>query len=753
MEHTVVGKAYPRLEAIKKAMGQAKYTDDYSLPNMAYGMILRSPYAHAKIKRIDKSKAEKVHGVLKILLPEDVPSRLYNQAVITQSPVFIEDQRILTDHPLHMGDRIAAVAAVTEEACKEALDKLILEYEELPPVFDIDDAIKENAEPLHPEICSGNIFFKREFKRGNIDKGFEESDYIFEDTFYVPTIQNLSLEPNGCICDYTADDKLKVISTSQSPFKDKRLLARLLVMRENDVRIVKPIMGGGFGERQQIHSQPIGSILSKLLGRPVKMINNREEQMYGSTVRHSAKIYLKAGVTNDGYLKALHLKPYFNAGAYANVAGIVVTIGLVFTNYNVPNFLGEGYGVYTNHIPGGAVRGFGNPQATFAREVFFEKIAKNLNMDPVEFRLKNHVRTGDKIPGSEKAVLSCALEECLKESERIRKEIDEKEMKVGDARNPYIKEAWGVVFGCHPAGAGTKADAAGAVIMINSDGTVSLLTGSADIGQGSETVLSQIAAEGLGLKLDDIAIIAADTEVTPYETGTVASSQAYRAGNAVLLAVKDAIEKVKERISKLYKINFESVTYKDGLYLIQLENCVEELNLKDAMERITYEFGYEIITGTSSYKPADDPLSFVVCWAKVAVDTRTNSVHLKHIIQAVDVGQPINTDVVEGQVQGGISMGVGYAMAEQIEIDKITKKVFSSDLLHYNAPLSLDMPEIHTYIVKSYESTGPFGAKSVGELPTPPVAPAIANAIYNATGSLVKEIPITHTYYPKGFNE
>ncbi len=753
MEHKVVGKAYPRLEAIKKAMGQAKYTDDYSLPNMVYGMVLRSPYAHAKIKSIDKSKAENVHGVLRILLPEDVPSRLYNQAVITQSPVFIEDQKILTDYPLHMGDRIAAVAAITGEACKEALDNLIVEYEELPPVFDIDDAIKENAEPLHPEICSSNIFFKREFKRGDIDKGFEESDYIFEDTFYVPTIQNLSLEPNGCICEYTEDGKLKIVSTSQSPFKDKRLLARLLGMRENDIRIVKPIMGGGFGERQQIHSQPIGSILSKLVGRPVKMINNREEQMYGSTVRHSAKIYLKAGVTKDGYLKALHLKPYFNAGAYANVAGIVVTIGLVFTNYNVPNFLGEGYGVYTNHIPGGAVRGFGNPQATFAREVFFEKIAKHLNIDPVEFRLKNHVRTGDKIPGSEKAVLSCAMEKCLKESERIKKEIDEKETKLEHFKNPNVKEAWGVVFGCHPAGAGTKADAAGAVILINSDGTVSLLTGSADIGQGSETILSQIAAEGLGLKLEDVTIIAADTEITPYETGTVASSQAYRAGNAVLLAVKDAIEKVKEKIAKLYKVTMEMVSYKDGLYFIELVDRVEELNIKEAMDKITYEFGYEIITGTSSYKPDDDPLSFVVCWAKVAVDTRTNSVHLKHIIQTVDVGQPINTDVVEGQVQGGVSMGVGYAMTEQIEIDKITKKIFSSDLLHYNAPLSLDMPEIHTFIVKSYESTGPFGAKSVGELPTPPVAPAIANAIYNATGNFVKEIPITHTYYPKGFNE
>ena len=651
-----------------------------------------------------------------------------------------------------MGDRIAAVAAVTKEACKEALDKLIVEYEEMTPIFDVDDAIKKGAELLHPEISDTNIFFKRVFERGNINKGFEESDYIFEDIFYVPTIQNLSMEPNSCICDYTNEGKLNIIATTQSPFKDKRLLARLLEMRENDIRVIKPVMGGGFGERQQIHNQPIGAILSKSLERPVKIINTREEQMYGSTVRHSAKIYIKAGVTKDGYLKAFHIKPYINSGAYANVAGIVVTIMLAFTNYNIPNFLGEGYAVYTNHIPGGAARGFGNPQATFAREVMFEKIVTSINMDPVEFRLKNHVRSGDKVPGSEKTVHSCAIEECLMESEKIRNKIDEEESKAKNQKSPHIKEAWGVAFGCHPAGAGTIADVSGSVIMINSDGTANLLTGSSDIGQGSETVLSQITAEGLGLELEDITITAADTEITPYETGTVASSQAYRAGNAALLAVKDAVEKVKLRVAKLYDVVKEAVTYEDGVYIIKLKNSTERLKLKEAMEKITYKFGYEIITGVSSYKPDDDPLSFVVCWAKIAVDTRTNRVHLKHIIQAVDVGQPLNTDVVAGQIHGGISMGVGYALMEQIEIDKRTKKVLSSDLLHYGAPLSLDMPEIYTYIAAGHESTGPFGAKSVGELPTPPVAPAIANAIYNATGNYVKEIPITNTYCPKGFN-
>ncbi|MFA5585005.1 MAG: molybdopterin cofactor-binding domain-containing protein [Saccharofermentanales bacterium] len=747
----VVGDSYPRLEAVRKINGTAKYTDDYTLPNMVYAMVKRSPYSHAKVISIDKTESEKVPGVLKILLPQDVPQRLYNSAVITQSPVFIEDQTILTDHPLFMGDRIAAVAATSEIACQEALDKLVIEYEILKPVFDVLEAMKEDADLLHPDLFDSNVFYKKELKRGDIDQGFAESDYIFEDEFSVPTVQNISLEPNGCICNYSDGGKLTIISTSQSPFKDKRLLARLLEMRENDIRVIKPIMGGGFGERQQIHNQPVAAIFSKELGRPVKIINSREEQMYGSTVRHSAKMKLKIGVSREGYLKAMLVDNYLNSGAYANVAGIVVNISLAFTNYKIPHFLGRGYAIYTNHVPGGAMRGFGNPQATFAREVMFEKIAKALQLDPVDFRRKNHVNSGDKIPGSEKTVFSCAMEECIVEAEQIRKNIDLGANQKKPESN-HIKEAWGVAFGCHPSGAGTIADASGCLIMINSDGTVSLLTGSADIGQGSETILSQIAAEGLGIDLNDITIIAADTEITPYETGTVASSQAYRAGNAVTQAVEDCIHKTKERLARLYSVDGKEIGFAKGRFTLNSGRKNFDMDLKEVMEMLTLKTGYEIITGSSNYKPADDPLSFVVCWAKVAVDERAKSVQVKHIIQAVDVGQPINPDVVEGQIHGGISMGLGYALTEEIEIDRITKKVLSSDLLHYNTPLALDMPAIHTHIVTSYESTGPFGAKSVGELPTPPVAPAIVNAIYNATGTYMTAIPITHTYYPKGSN-
>ncbi|MPM72726.1 Nicotinate dehydrogenase medium molybdopterin subunit [bioreactor metagenome] len=288
------------------------------------------------------------------------------------------------------------------------------------------------------------------------------------------------------------------------------------------------------------------------------------------------------------------------------------------------------------------------------------------------------------------------------------------------------------------------------VILVNDDGTANLLMGSADIGQGSETILSQIAAEGLGIDLKDITVTAADTKFTPYDTGTFASSQTYVGGNAVFLAVKDAREKIIKALARLYGVNEENIIFEKRRFVIRPSNGNLELTFKEAISKITFGQRGVIIIGSSSYKAEEAPPPFAVCWAKVSVDMITGSVSLKHIIEAVDVGKAINPELVEGQVQGGVSMGVGYAMMEQIEIDKKTKKVLSSDLLHYEVPLTLDMPEIHVYIADGYEPTGPFGAKSVGELSTVPVAAAIAIAISNATGEEIKEIPITHSYIARG---
>lgn len=742
----VVGKSFNRLESIRKATGQADYTDDYILPNMVYGMILRSPFAHAKVKNIDISQSEKVPGVLSILLPDDVPDMYFNCSGNPPSPLLIEDERVLTSNPLCIGDRVAAVAATTKEACIEAMNKIIVEYEELVPVFSIEEALKEDSPILHPNISENNIVKKIEAKQGDVDNGFAESDFVFEDTFYTPMIQNVSLEPNGCICDYSIEGKLNIISTSQTLFQERRVLARILNMSENDIRITKPTMGGGFGERQQIHNQHIGAILSKRVGRPVKIINTREEQMYASVVRHSAKIYMKIGVSKDGYIKALKTEAHYNTGAYCSHGPVVVAAGSRKVNYKIPNFLFEGYAVYSNSPVSGAVRGYGNPQMTFAREMLLNTIAKKLNMDPVEFKMKNHVQKGDKLPAAAAPLLSCAVNECLDGGERIKRDIEGKESKETINPDRNIKEAWGVAFCCHTSGPSSKEGMSSSVILVNDDGTVNLLMGSADIGQGSETILSQIAAETLGIDLSDISVTAADTKFTPYDTGTFASSQTYVGGNAVFLAASDAKDKIIKALCKLEDLDPKDVNYENGNFVINSGNTINKLTFKEALSKITFGQKGVVISGSSSYKAEDAPPPFAICWAKVSVNILTGKVVLKHIIESVDVGKAINPKLVEGQVQGGISMGIGYALMEQIEIDRKTKKIFSADLLHYEVPLTLDMPEIHVYIADSYEPTGPFGAKSVGELATVPVAAAIAIAISNATGDEINKIPVSHSY-------
>ncbi len=432
------------------------------------------------------------------------------------------------------------------------------------------------------------------------------------------------------------------------------------------------------------------------------------------------------------------------------MAGIVQNISLSYFMYDIANYLGEGTTVYTNLRPGGAVRGFGNPQGTFPREVMLNIIAKELKMDPIILRMKNAAMKGARIPGSEQIVSSSALKDCVEAALKIKDDIDQKEREID--KNGKFQTGWGVAFATHPSGSGTLADASGAIILVNSDGSVNLYTGSADIGQGSSTVLGQIVAEGLGIPLEDVNIVSADTDRVPYETGTFASSQAYRAGNAVLTAVKNIIEKIRISLAHMHDVSIDDIFFTERQFKIKKNNSVIGYSLREAINSLNEKLGYQIFTGNAEYKPKDSPLSFVVCLAKVRVNKNSNNVHIRHIIQAVDIGQPLNRDIVEGQIHGGISMAVGYTMSEQIQVDKLTNKVITADLLQYNAPLIFDMPEIHTHIVDCFEPSGPFGAKSVGELPVSPVAPAIANAIYSATGTIVSKLPITYMFMPQGSN-
>ena len=749
----IVGKSFPRHESIAKVTGQAKYTDDFQIPGMVHGRILRSPYAHARVLQIDKSEAEKMPGVLGLLLPQDVANRPFNCSGNPPSPMLIKDEKVLTDHPLYAGDRITAVAALTEEACAKALDRIIVKYEPLPTVFGVEEALREGAPLIHPELFGSNIFKKLETSQGDVERGFAESDFIFEDEFTTPAVQHVAMEPVSCICHYTEDERLTVWSTSQTPFHERRVLAELLDLPENKVRIIKPIMGGGFGGRQQIHNQHVGAFLSRLIRRPVKIINTREEEMYASVVRHGSICRLKFGVRKDGRLVAFHAKVYLNAGPYCTHSPIVLGAQSRKFQYRIPHYRYEGYGVYTNGSIGGAMRGYGNPQLTFAREVMMDRIAKTLGIDPLQLRVMNHLEAGETIPCHTFPLRSCAITECVEIGERIRNEIERQEASPHQAdRLETWAEAWGVAFACHTSGPSNNTGMSSSLILLNDDGTVNLLVGSADIGQGCETTLSQIAAQELGIDLKDITVTSGDTSLTPYDTGTFASSQIYVAGNAVRQAAQDIKEKLCMALAAHYNTDLEMVRHEKKHFMIEtVDDKKISLSFKESVAKVMFGGKGMILTGFSSFRAEESPLPFSICWAKIAVNKKTRTFSVLHLIQVVDVGTAINPEVVKGQIEGGISMGLGYALMEQIEMDPRAQKPSSSDLLHYKVPTTLDMPEVHVGIAKwSYEPTGPFGAKSVGELPAVAVAPAIVNAIATATGEKINSLPLSKAFMPQG---
>jgi len=746
MEYRVVGKSYPRHESYSKVTGQAIYTGDIRLPGMAYGALLRSPHAHARVLNMDTGEAMNTPGVLGVLLPQDVPQTLFNSSGNPPSPILIKSERILTEHPLHVGDRVAAVVAESPRACMVALEKIKVEYEVLPAIFKIKAALAKGASLVRPDLGDSNIVKTITARQGDVDAGFAESDFVFSDEFFAPSVQHVALEPIGCVCHFTSAGKLNIWSTSQTPFQERRILSELLDLPESDIRIVKPVMGGGFGARQQLHFQHVGALLSKQINRPVKMINTREEEMIGSVVRHEANVKLKAGVTRDGRLQAFHARVYLNTGPYPGHGPTVAAAASRKLQYRTSHYLYEGHCVLTNGPAAGAMRGYGNPQLTFAREVFLDRICRELEMDPVKFRMMNHIRVGDTIAATTSPIKSCAIKDCMEGAQRIKGKIGARQKVAGNCPNTP-KEAWGVAFGCHTSGPSSKEGMSTSVIIANDDGSIQLLTGSADIGQGSETALGQVAAETLGIDFSDVTVNAADTGTTPYDTGTFASSQMYVGGNAVHQAALNLIENLKVALGQKYKVSPDDVLWEKGRVSILKEKSPGIMTFKESVRDVAFGMGGTMLLGSANFNAQDSPPPFSVCWARVAVDPHTHSVTVKDVIQAVDVGTAVNPKIVAGQVHGGIAMGVGYAMMEQIEIDPRARKPISTDLLHYKLPLATDLPRTHVHIADSHEPTGPLGAKSVGELSVVAVAPAIVNAIVNACGTPITRLPVSTAVY------
>lgn len=729
-----LNRSIPRLESMEKATGKIAYTADLPAPGAAAAVILRSPYSSARVLEIDCSEAEKVPGFLGCLLPCETPDVLYNPSGNPPAALLLADAQILTEHPRFIGDRIACVAAETEESCRLAAQKVKIKYEVEKPLLTVKDAMAEGARPIQPHLSENNIVKRRNVSQGSPD---QKGEVFLSGHFSTPPIQHVPIEPTCCICDFSDGKTLTVYSNSQTVFQERRIVAEILGLNENDVRFVKPAVGGGFGARQQLHAQPVIALMSKKLGRPVRLVYTREEELTATAVRLGTEIDIEIGANRDGTLQYFSAYYLAGIGPYTIHGPTIVAGASRKVQYRIPSYFFDGYSVLTNDVCGGAFRGYGNTQLTFGREIILDRLAKSIGMDPLEFRLKNHVKVGEHFPCVDAPVTSCAIEECARKAMEIRGRIDAQE---GLTVNDQVQQAWGVAFACHGSGPSSREGLSSAIVMLNDDGSARILVGSADIGQGSETMLCQIAAETLGLPLGDVRIKAADTLLTPYDTGTFASSQTFVCGNAVTLACRDARAKL---LAQLRETAPEAeITEEENGFLIVSGDERERLSVQQAVRRVSFNQHGGVIIGSGSYKAQASPSPFVVCMAKVEYLPKLNAIRLLHVIEAADVGTPINRLTVEGQLEGGIAQGVGYALFERMERNPRVQKTFSTDLLHYRIPQAGDMPHTHVAIADSYEPTGPHGAKSVGEVSTVPVAPAIVNAVNNAAGMQISALPL-----------
>ena len=727
----LVGKEIKSEEDIRKCRGQAIYLADKYCPGMLWGGILRSPYAHALIKSVNTKKAENLPGVEAVLTFDRCPKRKYNCAGSPPSANIVKDEYVISEKMRFVGDKVAAIAAKDENTLIKALSLIEVEYEILPFYLHIDDAITNGSAEIH-EGVKNNINKIIALEYGDVEDGFKNTDRIFEGVYTTHTVQGAPLEPCSCIASYSSEGKLTVLSNTQTPHQDKRNLSEILDIPESHIRCIQEDIGGGFGSRQQMHQQPVAALLSKITRKPVRMIHSREEDLI-SAVRHGSKIRIRTGVDSEGNILAMDVDAYINTGAYATHGPMVLSAMKARLPYSIKNYKFTGYSVYTNLPPAGALRGYGNPQFTFARENHFDEIAEELGMDSIEFRLKNHIKTGQSIPGINWQVESCGIKECVNKATEAKNKIIIKD-------SPGLLKGWGASFCLHGSGIAER-DVASGLVIINDDGSINVITGAVEIGQGSNLTLRQIVASELGIAdLSMINIYSSDTAYTPYDTGAFGSRQLYMDGKALQLAAKDARIKLFKKAEEILGLDAGNLECEDG-FIYKIDNREQISSFTDLVKDISFRTGAQNIIGTATFKPGSSPPPFAFCLALVEVNAKTGEIKAPHIIMSIDVGKAINPGIVKGQIMGGALMGQAYAISEEIDFSPEKGLPINSGFMSYGFPVINEDINIIVNIVESYEPTGPFGAKSVGEISLIPVAAAIANGFYQATGIRLKDIP------------
>jgi xanthine dehydrogenase molybdenum-binding subunit len=760
----VIGNRVLRTDAHDKVTGGKGYTVNVRLPGMLQGKLLRSPYPHARILRIDGSRAEKLPGVKAVLTTPDAPQIKYHPVYFAPSTAasMIKDMLILSDTVRFAGEPVAAVAATHAEIAEEALDLIHVEYEPLPAVFSPEEAMKPGATQIY-EHATNNVAMNPAFSFGDLQRGFAEADYVFENTYETQRVHTCYMEPRVCVVDSDGQGNLTVWSSTQHIFGLREKLAFALGIPVSNVRVVKPAyIGGGFGGKLDMgYIEPIAALLSIKAGRPVRIEQTRYEDFI-TTARNPVKMHLKTGVKKDGTFIARYAKSILDTGAHTTHGAVVLMVHGFFgflLPYRCPNSKWEGMTVYTNNIIGGGFRGYGAPQAAFAVESQIDEICEQLKFDPIEFRLKNAHTEGEQHPFDPNFKLSSyRFEECLK---RGAEEFGWPKRSTAGSANGTKKR--GIGFACQPlwvsgcVGFPDIYEHSGAIVKLNVDGTVNLAIATVDMGCGQNTVLSQILAEELGVPLSAVKVSYADTDTVPFDAPSHASRVTYSTGNAVKAAAASAKKRVFEVAGGLLNAapgDLELLNSRvqvkgspeNGLSLQDVVTRAESpcVNMvPDGMQRTSLEEKGTII-GFASLAPTSNPSPAAVQFVEVEVDTETGEVKVLRVVYAHDIGKVINPPGAEGQVEGGFQQGLGYALMENLVFDQSSGVCLSADFLNYKMPTAIEMPaDIKCVFVESEEPSGPFGAKSLAEPCLIVPAPAIANAIYNAIGVRVRELPIT----------
>lgn len=767
-DYTVIGKRLPRVDAQAKATGEAVYTVDIHLPRGLHGKILRSPYPHARVLHIDTNRAERLPGVKGIVTAKDIsPDK---RSAFCYGAFLPDEYPLAIDRVRFIGDEVAAVAAIDEDCAQEALELIRVDYERLPPVFDPEEAIKEGAPELH-DHAKGNVSWRLYQDLGDVEKGLKEADHVQEDRFMTQLVSHAPLEPHAAVARFDSEGGMTVWSSTQRPFFVSWDLAQTLGMPESKVRVIKPHVGGGFGGKVETSSVEFtAAFLSRKTGRPVKIVLARDEEFYATRRRHAFIIDLKTAVKKDGTITARVCRSILDGGAYNSLGVVTCFNSSLFLHlpYRNPNVRYEALRVYTNKPPCGAMRGFGSPQIIFAIEVQMDMIAEALGIDPVEIRLRNGLRAGDETSSGLK-IKSCGLRECI-ESSAIHAGWQEKRGKSGSGIGIGMGLG-GFLSGPRLRRLPRLADAfafSSTLVRAHADGNVTVFTGSADIGQGSDSVMAQIAAEELGVPYECVSVLAGDTGLTPLDLGTYGSRVTLMAGNATRNAARNLKKKIIEALSEKFEAHPEDLEFKNGFVFVK-GSPERNISFSEAVILCQQSLGGSPLIGEGIYNPEEEgkldikalcergegnyssTYSFGAQVAEVEVDRESGEVRVKKMTAAHDCGKALNPMSVEGQLEGSVAMGLGYSLTEEVKSEE--GLMMNPSFLDYKLLLSLDVPPIEIIQVESYDPVGPFGAKESGEGTVSPTAPAVVNAIHHATGVWIKELPVTPERLLKAMEE